>query len=826
MQPDPATVPADAGADQSIVRSRRSDVIALSVLIAVIGLVFGIRWYYDNWLSDHDILTQYLIWFGYVGDRLRDFEIPAWMPFESSGTPFAGSPSNGWMFLHVMAIFPLLNAISAFKVLLISLSVTGGFATYFFGRRIGLSPLAAFAGALAFIIGPMLYSATTFRTILFQVITFIPVGLLGVEMAIRAPRWSSRLGWTALAAIALSQMFAIWPSQGILFGSMYLAGWLLYRAAFSTIPELGERKAHLIRSTIVGAITAVFASLISAAAALPVLSLSEQSNIPAGDYSNVVGGDYVAEALSWSQILHDHFSSLYPLRSYSLGAAVATLAILGVVLGGNRFGAAFLAVLTLVFLDLGAPTSLTRPVFNLIPMFEQIHSHRLSGTLPFVFPAVALLAGVGVQTLLESDNRKLYLYRILPLVVIGIALAIGNRGSLSTGWLPLIIALLAAGCVLLPAISLPRLRQESRAKLPVVATALVLALTIAFPFGSDLADTIRNPDFDQERGNLITNDAWIQEIIESTVSRRDPESAGEVLQGLQFSDQPFRYAPYFGLGNPDTEYVPSAQQRMDPRVAAALANGRSTRLGLEQIPGFNAVHLKYYVDYINAMNGTAQDYHFLDLYAAALDGSQLFDMLNVRFVLIPTDLPEPPPIAYTGLEIFRNDLVIVYENPNAFERVWIVHDVQSNNDGEGLTKLADGSADGHVTAFVNGPLPPVTPISDGAVADSATVTDRSQEYLQVRTASSADGLLVISQPYAEGWNAYVDGEQVEILRTNHALQGVPVPAGEHSVELRYESQALKIGLWVTGSTAVAIIGIWVWAFVDARGKTVRAKRKP
>ncbi len=79
---------------------------------------------------------------------------------------------------------------------------------------------------------------------------------------------------------------------------------------------------------------------------------------------------------------------------------------------------------------------------------------------------------------------------------------------------------------------------------------------------------------------------------------------------------------------------------------------------------------------------------------------------------------------------------------------------------------------------------------------------------------------MISAAYSDGWNAYVDGEQVDILRTNHALQGIPVAAGTHTIELKYEPRSIEIGLWTTGVSTIGILGVWSWALVDVRRRSV------
>jgi hypothetical protein len=262
---------------------------------------------------------------------------------------------------------------------------------------------------------------------------------------------------------------------------------------------------------------------------------------------------------------------------------------------------------------------------------------------------------------------------------------------------------------------------------------------------------------------------------------------------------------------------------MQPGVVGILVNARTMRLGLYQTGGYNPVQLRYYTEYFDVMNGRRQDYHWLDTFAPALGGSQLLDMLNVRYIVVDASIPD-----YRGdffmidnehTEVFRDSLAIVYENESAFPHAWIVHDVQDNGPtGYGLRMLASGNTDGHVTAYVNmddgEPLPSVAAPADGGRSDTATLVRYAPESMTIATSSTADGFLVVSDPYASGWNAYIDGEKTEIIRTNHALRGIALPAGEHTVEIRYEPRSLEVGLIVTGSAAVAMIGVWAWALVD------------
>ena len=61
-----------------------------------------------------------------------------------------------------------------------------------------------------------------------------------------------------------------------------------------------------------------------------------------------------------------------------------------------------------------------------------------------------------------------------------------------------------------------------------------------------------------------------------------------------------------------------------------------------------------------------------------------------------------------------------------------------------------------------------------------------------------DGYTIISLPYERGFQAYLDGKEVEILDPYEAFMVIETPKGKHTIELVYEPFGMKVSLAVTG----------------------------
>ncbi len=100
---------------------------------------------------------------------------------------------------------------------------------------------------------------------------------------------------------------------------------------------------------------------------------------------------------------------------------------------------------------------------------------------------------------------------------------------------------------------------------------------------------------------------------------------------------------------------------------------------------------------------------------------------------------------------------------------------------------------------------------DDASADQASVTEYGANQIRLKTSTETPGLLVLSEVYYPAWKAYVDGQPAPVYATDQLLRSVAIPAGEHEVELRYESWALRAGIAISLVALLALVALAVTA---------------
>lgn len=93
--------------------------------------------------------------------------------------------------------------------------------------------------------------------------------------------------------------------------------------------------------------------------------------------------------------------------------------------------------------------------------------------------------------------------------------------------------------------------------------------------------------------------------------------------------------------------------------------------------------------------------------------------------------------------------------------------------------------------------------------------------VRLRVTGTSGGLLVLLDAYADGWRAQVDGHPARIYPANLAFRAMAIPAGTHTVELRYKPRSVTAGLVLTSIGWLAV-GVLALGSFRSRGKATSA----
>jgi hypothetical protein len=765
-------------------------VIFILTLIAGRGLVGG------GVLTGMDTTTQFYPWYQHLGESLRSGDIPAWSPHQFSGAPFAGDPLSGWMYLPAMVFFTALPLTAAAQGYILAHLLLAGLGTYALARALRMNVAGALLAAVAHEFTGHLFFRSACCLAFVDVVAWLPLALLGAELAVRSSRWLDRGLWWGLSGLALGQMLAAWLGQGSYYALLALGGFVAYRTLLFPPENIRSRVGGLVLH---GGAVLLFGFALAAAGILPRLEYNALSNL-AGGYA---GEGATTPTGGWS--LGDWKRLLVPGNVY-VGLLTASLALAAPLVARARHAVPYFAFLSLAVLTLSGqgPTLLHSTLYDLLPAFDRLHPHAPQRVTMVLYLGLAMLAGATLSALGPERRRSTIALASLP--VLAALFLVTRVGSTSQEKLAdfvrsggrtlfllenvfsipaeaLILALAALTLVLAYAL-LPRGR------------GLVAALLVGVLF-VDLLTSSRSlfDRLEQARGG--------GQLLKMDLSAYyGPTGAAEFLRS-RTREEPARY---FGYGS-----LAYAVRFSDMQTAALLVNNAATSYGLQDVQGYNAVQLARYAEYMTALNGRAQNRHFADVLPEGLD-SPLLDLLNVRYIITPAatspnraymqDLKDTLPTAY------EDDRVQILENREALPRAWIVHSARQATPEEALKLLGSGAVDPRKTALLERP-PPDLALPDDASSDRASVTEYEAGRIKLNTTTGAAGLLVLSEVYYPAWKAYVDGEPVPLLRADHLLRAVPIPAGEHLVELRYESSALKAGAAISLIAYAALVGLVV-----------------
>jgi hypothetical protein len=180
--------------------------------------------------------------------------------------------------------------------------------------------------------------------------------------------------------------------------------------------------------------------------------------------------------------------------------------------------------------------------------------------------------------------------------------------------------------------------------------------------------------------------------------------------------------------------------------------------------------------------------------------SPILDMFGVRYVIFRGTPPGGIHPAFQDTDYWA--LV----NRMALPRVFVPQHVEIMADEhKRLEKMMSPQFDPRAVAYVESPV-----TLPDSCRGQAEIVSEIPTRVTVSVQMETPGLVVLSDLWDKGWRARLNGQPAPILRANHAVRGVVVPAGASTLEFRYESASFELGLYLSGLAAVILLG-WLGA---------------
>ncbi len=256
-----------------------------------------------------------------------------------------------------------------------------------------------------------------------------------------------------------------------------------------------------------------------------------------------------------------------------------------------------------------------------------------------------------------------------------------------------------------------------------------------------------------------------------------------------------RYVNTEGFVNANKVNKPFKVNTIDQKILEDKSRFRV--YDLSQGNPMNTARTSYFHNSVGGYHGAKPKriQELFDFYMAKGEQS-ILNMLNVKYFIFNSK---------EGLKLSPNK--------DTFGNAWFVNSVKkatdANNEilslkGIDLSKNAITSANSKLTAS--------TFITD-SLATIKLISEHPQKLIY-KTSNQNAGFAVFSEMYYKnGWKAYLDNEEVPIIKTNYALRGLEVPSGKHQIKFSFTPTIVQIGSKISLFASILTLLLLVGAIV-------------
>jgi len=759
----------------------------------------------------------------FARDCLSSGRLPEWNPCLFAGFPQLAEGEGGLFYPgNLLLWLPISQAVTLSWTVVLHIILTGCLMYAFLRNRGASRAASAWVAVIYQFLPGILLRAETVG--LFEAAAWLPGLYWALECAVNEAagrekgcfgRW---LGWTLFASFEVAMMLLAGSSQiafyGMVGGFFYLAG--LAAAG----PHPGRRTAY---GALTFLLTALFAAILSAVQLIPTSifsALSYRVQEAGYDYYRIgtwlnfprLASLFMFPAVKFPSDLLDYLSSLGYIGP--LGFLLIAIALSKHRRHMNPILAPFILMFFGVLMSFGLNLVINQNLIN-FPIFGLFRA--LGRMILPTLVAFMALSAVGLDLLFEGIddrwNRRAAVGGIVGALVAGIALLVwyfAYEGLPATGFQIIGFDVMGIGAVLIAVGLIGLFRTRKRGWLIGLLIAwMIFQLGAMWPVKS--AMTMSMSSFNATLDKLA---------LGGEIRPGDPNRPARVLVAIdrdvwdplleRLAANPFPPGSEFpvpafgneismrGLGVLDA-YTPLVTERWFKAAHEYAASGlvdskeASGRLRtILAITGTDAI-----VAPGDFTGGDGFEIVVADIEGAFPPGwHAVMTPPAVPYVSIPSYVE-----AWTGSdwELFKH--WIVQEDYVPGQWVCIeMDDGASLPEGMRPAEIRRPVGDEAEIITTMEPLFPAWTAMefDPGTAREIVRVDRDDTRISIETRTDSPCWVVIRESYMPGWEARVDESPVAIVPADYLFMAVPVPAGEHTIELEYATPGLKTGALISG----------------------------
>jgi hypothetical protein len=669
--------------------------------------------------------------FIFLAEAIREFRIPMWNPYIGLGRPFLADIQNAVFYPPIYLVLLGPNAGTFLLIWLHAAWLLLGMRK--FGVAVGMRPLVAYGGAVAFFLSGACAGRLGVGQIMFVCgITYIP-WLFYFATKLADPTGRDLAGYSGVVAFQLltghPQVF--WLS-------------VLAQVVFATVRHCALSKATLWRVQLrtIGFFTLVqlWALLLAAVVILPFAQLVTEGNRSSPTPEFVLFG-VLYEWVKFFNLVAEAPTDYFPgwEENLFLGFAVVIPGILGLLSVRNRESRALLAVVILATLiAVGAQTPAFKAFYLLLPGFKSFRLHSRASIL--ILFGLASAAGIW----LSGNHSRKQAYALMACLTVLTAVLVfvfypfaRTDAPTITRW-PIIIRALAAGagCAVLLAGEKRYLKPLGYSILTVLAIAELGWSTVFYKRLYVFENVMQfSPDYPHRA--TILND------INRSAQPQCPPLPPRVMVPWTVIPQNDAMVYHFSHCDAYTSlFLNRVWHYVHDLLHLSLPVGLNTFFGVDVYKQSRSAYPHFSVD--------------------------------------------------VGFD-FETKTMSVDPNPNP--RVFMVSASTNVLNAENAINLLRNGWDIYKVALSEKRLE--LPESSSGIVRPVRVLSFDPNEITVEVNCEQDGLLVFADAYYPGWKADVDGHTVSAIPVNSWMRGFPVSRGQKTVRVYFRQDYSRVGAVIT-----------------------------